>query len=283
MTQCSAATRILRSSIRRLRVWSGAALQVEHACVCFIVAGLFGLVECTDLVSFSLVGLAASACSKMLLVSKLAAARWNARQGSTAVSQSNDCPQHSTNGVSRLGEAPEGRASHGSDRPQAKPPLTNGELAMKQVNPSLAGRYARTEFSPAHRGAHLMERIGLAMVGLCCGLFVSAYLTRSGIEELTSMTFVAVVTVCSSAAFYLGIDLVRRPRYFCSNAEILSAVGTFSVALATLSAVCSIIVDADATALKTALIAIVWTIGICALILAGLLGRGVSLGNNRFR
>jgi hypothetical protein len=112
---------------------------------------------------------------------------------------------------------------------------------------------------------------------LCCGLFVSVYLTS---EEFASIAFVAVVTVCSSAAFYPGIDLVQRPRYF---AELLSAIGAFSVALATLCAVCSIIVDADATALKTAIIGIGSAIGICALVVAGILGRRMSIAGSRSR
>src|ERR1700761_7551882 len=82
MTESPTTTRVLRSSARRLRGWLGAALRLEHACVCFFVASLFALVECTDFVSFSVVGLAASACWKVLLVSKLAAARWKACHGS---------------------------------------------------------------------------------------------------------------------------------------------------------------------------------------------------------
>jgi hypothetical protein len=124
-----------------------------------------------------------------------------------------------------------------------------------------------------------MPRRGLQLK-LCCGLFVSVYLTS---EEFASIAFVAVVTVCSSAAFYPGIDLVQRPRYFCSNAELLSAIGAFSVALATLCAVCSIIVDADATALKTAIIGIGSAIGICALVVAGILGRRMLIAGSRSR
>lgn len=149
---------------------------------------------------------------------------------------------------------------------------------MKPVNYSVVGRHVKITSSPARRGVHLIERTGLAMVGICCGLFVSAYLTRSGVEEFSSMTSVATITVCSSVAFYLGIDHVHRPRYFCSNAELFGAVGTFSVAFGTLYAVCSIIVDADATTLKTAIVGISWTVGICALVLAGIFGRGVPNG-----
>ena len=99
------------------------------------------------------------------------------------------------------------------------------------------------------KAAHVLERIGLAMAGAACGLFVAAYV-GSSIAVLTSQGFLVVMMIGGAIGFYLGID--TPPLAFhgangesskggsggkIDTAEFLSAVGTF---LATLTAVVSV-------------------------------------------
>src|SRR5215468_3921159 len=94
--------------------------------------------------------------------------------------------------------------------------------------------------------AHVLERVGLAMAGAACGLFVSAHV-GSTIAYLTSQGFLLVMMVAGAIGFYLGIDTPQKPFHADVDpadpaggidiAEFLSAVGTF---LATLTAFFSV-------------------------------------------
>ena len=95
------------------------------------------------------------------------------------------------------------------------------------------------------KAAHVLERIGLAMAGAACGLFVAIHV-GSSIAALTSQGFLVVMMIGGAIGFYLGID--TPPLAFkesngqpsrggsggkIDTAEFLSAVGTF---IATLTA-----------------------------------------------
>src|ERR1700728_2621152 len=99
------------------------------------------------------------------------------------------------------------------------------------------------------KAAHVLERIGLAMAGAACGLFVAVHV-GSSIAVLTSQGFLVVMMIGGAIGFYLGID--TPPLAFqgpnggpskggsggkIDTAEFLSAVGTF---LATLTAFVSV-------------------------------------------
>src|SRR6202158_2073365 len=101
----------------------------------------------------------------------------------------------------------------------------------------------------ARRAAHVLERIGLALAGAACGLFVATHV-GSSIAALTSEGFLVVMMIGGAIGFYLGID--TPPLAFhepdgepskgdssgkIDTAEFLSAVGTF---LATLVAFVSV-------------------------------------------
>src|SRR5215475_12765819 len=78
--------------------------------------------------------------------------------------------------------------------------------------------------------AHFFERIGLAMAGAACGLFVSAHV-GSTISTLTSQGFLLVMMVIGAIGFYLGIDTPQLAFHGDDDptidaAEFLSAVGT---------------------------------------------------------
>jgi hypothetical protein len=99
------------------------------------------------------------------------------------------------------------------------------------------------------KAAHVLERIGLAMAGAACGLFVAVHV-GSSIAALTSQGFLVVMMTGGAIGFYLGIDTpplaFQRPNGEPSKsgsvgtidtAEFLSAVGTF---LSTLTAFVSV-------------------------------------------
>ena len=60
------------------------------------------------------------------------------------------------------------------------------------------------------KSAHFLERIGLAMAGAACGLFVAAHV-GSRIGMLTSQGFIVVMMIAGAIGFYLGIDTPPLP------------------------------------------------------------------------
>jgi hypothetical protein len=65
--------------------------------------------------------------------------------------------------------------------------------------------------STISRWAHVVERIGLALTGGSCALFVAAHIGRADIELIGSATSVFVMMIYGAIGFYLGIDLPRPP------------------------------------------------------------------------
>src|SRR5579872_7098615 len=99
--------------------------------------------------------------------------------------------------------------------------------------------------STISRSAHILERIGLALTGGSCGLFVAAYIGRADIDLIDSMAAIFAIMVYGAAGFYLGIDLPHPPpdhemhlplRHGLGTradvVELLSAAGTFLTAIA---------------------------------------------------
>lgn len=129
--------------------------------------------------------------------------------------------------------------------------------------------------SPTSRLAHVLERIGLAMAGASCGLFVAAHLGRTGIGLLTSLGAIFAMTVYGAVGFYLGIDipphaaLAGKP----DPAEIFSAIGTFLATIAAFVSVFVIVVDGDSGIASTMTIAAIWLLGVTLQIIAGAIAR----------
>src|SRR6516165_10191260 len=73
-------------------------------------------------------------------------------------------------------------------------------LALERARSCCPGRAMR---SRVRRFAHLLERLGLAMAGAACGLFVSAHV-GSSISYLTSQAFLLLMMIAGAVAFYLG-------------------------------------------------------------------------------
>jgi uncharacterized membrane protein len=121
------------------------------------------------------------------------------------------------------------------------------------------------------RFAHVIERLGLAMAGAACGLFVSAHV-GSSISALTSQGFLLIMMVIGAIAFYLGIDTPPMPdeeHAGIDTAEFCSALGTFLATLTAFVSVGIIILREDPHIVWTYLIFAGWTVGVVMQIVAG--------------
>src|SRR6201987_1853080 len=121
------------------------------------------------------------------------------------------------------------------------------------------------------RFAHVIERLGLAMAGAACGLFVSAHV-GSSISAFTSQGFLLLMMIVGAIAFYLGIDTPPMPDEEdaqIDTAEACSSVGTFLATLAAFFAVGIIILREDPHIAWTWLIFGGWTAGVVMQIVAG--------------
>ncbi|MGA7807424.1 hypothetical protein [Bradyrhizobium sp.] len=128
------------------------------------------------------------------------------------------------------------------------------------------------------RSAHILERLGLAMAGAACGLFVSAHV-GSSISFLTSEGFLLLMMIAGAVGFYLGIDTPKMPfhpdedRTRIDSAEFLSAVGTFLATLTAFFSVGIIVLRSEPDLAWTILIGLGWTVGIAMQIVAGAIAR----------
>ena len=61
--------------------------------------------------------------------------------------------------------------------------------------------------SAISRWAHVFERVGLALAGGSCGLFVAADVARVEVGVLSSPLAILAIMLYGAAGFYLGIDL----------------------------------------------------------------------------
>jgi hypothetical protein len=133
--------------------------------------------------------------------------------------------------------------------------------------------------------AHVLERIGLAMAGAACGLFVSAHV-GSSISFLTSQGFLLLMMVAGAVGFYLGIDTPPQPLHAdvdpdrrtagIDAPEFLTAAGTFLATLTAFVSVGIIVLRGDPHIAWTVLIGIGWTVGIAMQIIAGAIARARS-------
>jgi len=140
--------------------------------------------------------------------------------------------------------------------------------------------------SAISRWAHIIERIGLALAGGSCGLFVAAHVARTDIDLIGSATTVLAMMLYGAAGFYLGIDLPPAPPHHrmqlplrrgigsrADAVELLSAAGTFLAAVAAGIFVASIVLDETALASTALLISFIWAIGTSMQIAAGIIAR----------
>jgi hypothetical protein len=140
--------------------------------------------------------------------------------------------------------------------------------------------------STLSRSAHVLERIGLALTGGSCGLFVAAHIGRANIELIGSTASVFAMMIYGAAGFYLGIDVPHPPPDHemhlplrhglglkADTVELLSATGTFIAAVAAVLSVASIVLDETASPVTALLIGLAWALGATLQIAAGLIAR----------
>ncbi|HTO63841.1 MAG TPA: hypothetical protein VMM15_21585 [Bradyrhizobium sp.] len=136
--------------------------------------------------------------------------------------------------------------------------------------------------SAISRIAHVVERIGLALTGGSCGLFVAAHVARADINLIGSSISVLAMMFYGAAGFYLGIDLpamrlrelsLRRFSPHPDIVDLLSAVGTFLAAIAAVVSVGNIILDEVAQHGSAVAITLAWALGASMQIAAGIIAR----------
>ena len=120
--------------------------------------------------------------------------------------------------------------------------------------------------------AHVFERVGLAMAGAACGLFVGAYV-GSAIPTLTTQGFLLLMMALGAVGFYLGIDTPQMPfdeaHSAIDAAELLSSAGTLCATLTALASVAVIVLRLDPHMAWTWLALIAWLAGVAMQIVAG--------------
>lgn len=120
--------------------------------------------------------------------------------------------------------------------------------------------------------AHLLERIGLAMAGAACGLFVGAYV-GSAIPSLTTQGFLLLMMLLGAVGFYLGIDTPQLPfdeaHSHIDAAELLSSAGTLCATLASLASVAVIVLRLEGDGALSWLVLMGWIAGVAMQIVAG--------------
>jgi hypothetical protein len=121
---------------------------------------------------------------------------------------------------------------------------------MKRIDPTTVNGSHLNGF------AQVIERIGLAIMGALCGLFVAAFVARANIEAINSLGVLFSAVLYGSIGFYLGTNnpplssgasgrtfsgTVSRPG--TNPIALVSAIGTFLAAVAALVSVYMIIFD----------------------------------------
>lgn len=134
--------------------------------------------------------------------------------------------------------------------------------------------------SRTSKAAHIIERIGLAMAGGSCGLFVAAHMASSRVEAFGSVALVFGLMILGAVGFYLGIDIPpHSTRNDASGSEatdpveLFSAIGTFLATLAAFLSVYIIVFDANPSTRSTIILGICWLVGGIMQIVAGISAR----------
>ena len=133
--------------------------------------------------------------------------------------------------------------------------------------------------------AHVIERIGLAIIGALCGLFVTALVTKANVDLLNPVGLAFATILYGVIGFYVGIDIPRPPSGTLSIdlsnvwlgptanlVELLSAVGIFLAAMAALVSVYAVVFDEIMPTVWIIAVGISWLIGVAMQIIAGVIG-----------
>jgi hypothetical protein len=134
--------------------------------------------------------------------------------------------------------------------------------------------------------AQVMERIGLAIMGALCGLFVAALVAKANIEEINSLGVLFSALLYGSIGFYFGSnipslssgvshgtfsDIGSGPK--TSPIALASATGTFVAAVAALVSVYMIVFDETPPVIWAIGIGFGWMLGVLLQLAAGTAAR----------
>ena len=136
------------------------------------------------------------------------------------------------------------------------------------------------------RVAHVIQRIGLAMAGVLCGLFVAALMLRANIDLFDSFGLALAMMLFGLIGFYLGIDTTPPPsrasRFDILDArlgpkvelvEMFGGAGTFLATAAALASVYVVVFDEDLPVIWTVVVGCWWLFGVAMQIVAGIAAR----------
>jgi hypothetical protein len=152
----------------------------------------------------------------------------------------------------------------------------------------MANRIDTTTVNHSHLNgfAQVIERIGLAIVGALCGLFVAAFVARANIEAFNSLGVLFSAVLYGSIGFYLGTNIPplssgASGRTFSGTGSrpgtnpiaLVSAIGTFLAAVAALVSVYMIIFDETPRFTWNIAIGFGWMVGALMQLAAGTAAR----------
>lgn len=131
--------------------------------------------------------------------------------------------------------------------------------------------------------AEAMERIGLAIMGALCGLFVAAMVAKADIGEINSLGALFSAVLYGALGFYLGTNIPSLSSSRTSSntgsgpkpnpIALASATGTFVAAVAALVSVYMIIFDETPPAIWNVGIGFGWALGVLLQLAAGTAAR----------
>ena len=129
--------------------------------------------------------------------------------------------------------------------------------------------------------AQVLERIGLAITGALCGLYVSAFVARANIEAINSLGVLFSAVLYGSIGFYLGTNIPPLSSGASGTGScpgtnpiaLVSAIGTFLAAVAALVSVYMIIFDETPPVIWNVGIGFGWMLGVLLQLAAGAAAR----------
>jgi hypothetical protein len=129
--------------------------------------------------------------------------------------------------------------------------------------------------------AEVMERIGLAIMGALCALFVAAMVAKADIEEINSLGALFSAVLYGSLGFYVGTNIpsLSSSRTFSNTGSgsqtiaLASAIGTFVAVVAALVSVYMIIFDETPPVTWNVGIGSGWALGVLLQLAAGTAAR----------
>jgi hypothetical protein len=128
--------------------------------------------------------------------------------------------------------------------------------------------------------AQVMERVGFAIMGALCGLFVAAMVAKADIEKINSLGALFSALLYGSLGFYLGTNIpsLSSSRTFSTGSSpktiaLASAIGTFVAAVAALVSVYMIIFDETPPVMWNVGIGSGWALGVLLQLAAGTAAR----------